>query len=97
MMNSKKYPRATYDVLQGLMSMDGELSIRIHILKNNYVPFVFFTQPGQTAQGYGPIVHDNCMVASASLDDLIAGLRESLGGSVPIYAPHQPIAKAALH
>lgn len=75
----------TFESLQRLMSVPGQIEIHLHVLSEQYVPFVFFTVPGDERTGLGPILSHGNMVASDDLDDLVAALRETFGKDVKIY------------
>ncbi|WP_395398702.1 hypothetical protein ACHMW6_00125 (plasmid) [Pseudoduganella sp. UC29_106] len=86
-MNSKYAQATTFEKLKELQSTPGELHIRINKMQGFFVPFVFFTEPGQEEPvGHGPILNEGDVVASLDMQALITALQESLG-NVTIYRP----------
>jgi hypothetical protein len=75
----------TFESLQRLVSAPGQIEIHLHVLNDQYVPFVFFITPDDERTGLGPILSDGNMVASEDLDDLVAALSETFGAAVKIY------------
>lgn len=84
-MNLDNKPHVTYPMLQAFLAAPGQIDIHVLRVQRHYVPFVFFAPPGQEQTGYGPIVHDESLVAGDDADELIEELREKLGPRPNIF------------
>lgn len=95
-MNTLNKKHITYAGISDILHKPGTLQVRIHRLNGYFVPFIFHAAPGAAQVGQGPIAEEGSLVASHNLEDLIEGLKDTLG-DVEILIPDPIPAPGVLH